>query len=254
MTVAKEALAQNPDSKVQTLQALESEKRIRLLSGGPPLSGPTDVDKIGVLPWQVVLYVAGDAPNAALEFISFILEYKLQKGTLTTMPRLPLHCPNGALQGSLPAPWTDACVSDASIQLPKPFATYPPRGRRHVLCQLERKGDDEDGPYIFSIFGNIYPFRNRFDEHQVAGAQLDLEEGDETTARSQEYVRYVEFDDLEEGKESMTTIFEKCLMGLPLYFINMTSQEDEVASWLLDRSDVVLGDLVKVNAAGTPEH
>eukprot|EP00434_Breviolum_minutum_P001733 symbB.v1.2.001539.t1/scaffold72.1/size350636/10 len=126
----------------------------------------------GILPWQTCVYAAGETPVEALKFIHFILSHPVQHGILPAMPELSVEVIGGNL-GSLPEP----CVLNETPVVdpaPKPFSVVPPRGRRHVLAQLEQKAvegedsqareeeqDDEEQQggscYVFSVFGGIYP-------------------------------------------------------------------------------------------------
>jgi hypothetical protein len=62
MLTVKEFLVNNPDPNARDLQGLETVHHLRVLSGVPPVTGPTDVDGVGVQKWQTVIYAAGDGP------------------------------------------------------------------------------------------------------------------------------------------------------------------------------------------------
>ena len=234
----KEALASNQDPNVQDLKALEQVQQVRLISGGPPLEGHMDQDGVGIQRWQTVIYAAGEDPSRALDFIYLVLEYKLRRGILAVMPNLVVGFPNGGFQGPLQGPWQlTAMTSDTDA--PKPFAALPPRGRRHVLAQLEIKEGSEDKKYLFTLFGNLYPFRGRLEELQVSAAELDL--GAEGGAQ---HIRYLEFTDLDQGEALLNPVLEQGLLRLPIYFINATKAvDDEVAAWILAQPGVVLGEV-----------
>ena len=239
LLAAKEALLNHPNPNIKDLPTLEALHHIRLMSGGPPLSGEMDVDGVGVQRWQTVIYAAGDGPTVALDFMYFILEHKLRRGMIASMPRLLLQMPCGGFQGPLQGPWQVNTVADANA-MPRAFAALPPRGRRHVLAQLEHEGDIEESKYRFFLRGGLYPFRTRLDELQVPAAQLDLV--DDHGAPKQEYIRIVEFAGLEEGEGLLTAILEQALLRLPVYFINATEEEDDaVADWILQQPGVVPG-------------
>jgi hypothetical protein len=236
MSTIKEFLANNPDPKARDIQGLETNNHLRVLSGGPPLTGPTDVDGVGVQRWQTVIYASGDDPWAPLDFVHRVLLYKVSKGYLPHMPNLVLHLPDGGFQGPLHQPWHlgDAADSAAS-NLPKPFAACPPRGRRHVLAMLEKEEIDENTQYTFCVYGGIYVFRSRFDELKIAAGDVPLD------ATTQIYVRFVKFAGLDDGETHLTSVLEGCLLRLPIYFMNRTGQDDdEVAQWILEQPGVML--------------
>ena len=238
MLGVKEFLLNNPDPNARDLQGLEKTHHIRVLSGAPPVTGPTDVDEIGVQKWQTVTYPPGDDPSAILDFVHQVLLYKVSKGHLTHMPNLVLHLPNGGFQGPLHHPWQLGDAADcAANALPAPFAASPPRGRRHVLAMLEKEEfDDGSTKYSFCVYGGIYVFRSRFDELRVAAGEVPLD------ATTQVYVRFVKFADLEDGEGLLTSILEGCLLRIPIYFMNRTGQEDdEVVQWILEQPGVMLG-------------
>ena len=179
----------------------------------------------------------GSTPNAALEFIHLVVQHKVRSGTIT-MPQFAVHLfADQNIQA--PAPWQVVPPADMPDPMPSPFLALPPRGRRHVLCQLERQApekqeedSDEEGErqegvkYIFSVFGGIYAFRGRFEEHSIQGAQVQVD------PNTQEYVRMVEFSGLEEGKSSLTDILQNCLQQIPVFFVNMAGSQDEAPETL----------------------
>jgi hypothetical protein len=70
-------------------------------------------------------------------------------------------------------------VEAPGTSAPHPFDAAPPRGRRHLIVQME--DDDEDG-YDFMFFGATWGFRGEFDAAGIEGGQVD-------TGGSKEYVR-----------------------------------------------------------------
>ena len=237
LNAAREALLHHPDERVRSLQQLEAHKMVKLIVGAPPTTGSNDQDKVGIVTWNPVLYVAGPTPNAALEFIHLVVQHKVRSGGIT-MPQFAVQ-PFADQDIQAPAPWQVVPPADMLDPMPSPFLALPPRGRRHVLCQLERQapekqeeGSDEerDGQegvkYIFSVFGGIYAFRGRFEEHSIQGAQVQVD------PNTQEYVRMVEFSGLEEGKPSLTDILQTCLQQIPMFFINMAGSDDEAPETL----------------------
>ena len=245
LAAAREALGQHPNQDVRTLQDVEARLGVRLVLGGPPVSGGRlDVDGVGVQPWRTVLYAMGQDVRYALDFVHLVLAHKAQKGAIARMPHLAVHFVGRRAQNmTLPGPWQKAVDS---IHLPPAFAALPPKGRRHVLCQLEWKSghDEEDSAgelppkYVFSVFGNAYPFRTYFDGRGIAGAQLE----ESASGDTRQYVRYVEFESLDQCTEVVGAILIECLHGLPVFFVNMVSADDPVAQWLLAQESVERGE------------
>lgn len=233
LSAAREALLSYPDESVRNLQDLEAKKMVKLILGAPPASGPVDQNKVGVAAWNTVLYVAGPTPNAALDFIQLVVQHKVRSGALPMPPMAVQMCAGDDFD--VGAPWETVSPTEATSPMPSPFLALPPRGRRHVLCQLERQVMEKEETneesseehvvevvrYIFTVFGGIYAFRGRFEEHSVRGAQVVI------APNTQEYVRMVEFSHLEEGKPSLTDILEGSLQQTPVYFINMAGTHDE---------------------------
>ena len=153
---------------------------------------------------KLAFMLRGKPHVEALKFIHFILSHKVHHGILPTMPELSVDVIGGNLR-NLPEP----CLNNTAVvdPAPKPFSVVPPRGRRHVLAQLEKKGVEVEGEdsqareeeqdeeeqhggscYVFSVFGGIYPFRARFGENSIAGAHVKLgADGD----GGREYLRYM---------------------------------------------------------------
>ena len=122
---------------------------VKLIVGAPPTTGSNDQDNVGIVTWNPVLYVAGPTPNAALEFIHMVAQHKVRSGAITMCLQIRTSKPQ---------------CHGRSDPMPSPFLALPPRGRRHVLCQLERQApekQEEDSDeeregqqgvrYIFSV-------------------------------------------------------------------------------------------------------
>lgn len=46
---------------------------------------------VGDVDWQVILHCVGATPTTALEFVEFVLQYKLQEGSLSMPPARKVH-------------------------------------------------------------------------------------------------------------------------------------------------------------------
>ncbi len=239
MAVAQAALQEHPDAQVRSLQDLETTLLTRLVTGGPPPSGPSDPDQVGVLDWQLALYCGGATPTAALDLVHFILQYKIKKGTLLKLPDLQVvHVAGRSAAFALPEPWR--LVDTGGIEVPKPFTVLPPRGRRHVLAQLEPRSqcEGEEGQqskYTMTFFGGIYHFRAAFDLNHIPGGFVSTGADED----QREYVRYVEFTPDATALQGVILVLEEVLKRLPVYFVNMTKPNDEMAMWLRQQPSIV---------------
>lgn len=234
LTALKTYLEQQPDSTVKTPQDMEDNWGIRVLNGGPPMTGERDPDNVGILPWQAAIYCAGETPQKALELIVDILRHR----NLSAMPPLFLWCQQ-KLNFEPPTPWVTC--EPALIQPPTPFAAPPPRGRRHIICQLERQRNSseteetEEIKYMITTFGGIYTFRSRFDQQMIQGERVTAAEGDKAN-----YVRYLE--DLkpncQQSRRRVESLLVDVLMKVPVYLINAVGSRDPMATWVLSLDTV----------------
>ena len=213
-----------PNPLVRSLKDLEEVQQLRLVIGGPAKNGENDPDGVGLVDWQLVIYSGKGGVNAALDFVHFVMQHKVMKGYLDSMPALQARVVEpAATVHTLPTPWS--LLTGDSVAPPLPFCALPPKGRRHVLCQLDRQ---EDGGHMLTFFGGIYHFKDRFETHGIQGALLAT-----GTAGERDYVRYVDCSvDEATSRQRATTVLESVLLGLPLYFINSAGSDDPMAAWL----------------------
>lgn len=224
LTVLKDALLEHPDPRVRAPKDLEEVLQLRLIVGSPPQSGPSDPDRVGFVDWQPVIYASN--LNTALTFIHFMLEYKVQKDLLPSMPELAVYVTSDNAPAP-PAPW-QAVTPGRITSLPSPFCVLPPKGRRHVLAQLEKDTEDKEGEedsqnsttsaeYILTFRGNLYPFKEQFDDKEVPGTFVEMD-----ATGQKDYARFLQFSpDDEKAKIQVQSVLEIVLQGMPIYFINM---------------------------------
>lgn len=255
LAVAREAVQTHPNPNVRDLHQLESILQVRLLNGAPPQNGPLDPDGTGLEAWQVVLYAA--SVSAALEFVQLVLSHKVTKGHLLQLPALHVASPDDSVD-AVPQPWKS---SHYPLHGPKAFTALPPRGRRHILCQVELRqpaarttnsqdsgqaeettmdvgADDSTEPiYTISIFGGIYPYRELFDAANISGGHIAQPGG------NRDYVRFLEVHNDDQGRNKLKSIFEQVLLHVPVYLIDCTqTPNDEMVSWLGGLPSVELGE------------
>lgn len=243
LTVAKDALQEHPDTRVRTLRDLETVLQVRLIVGSPAQAGPSDPDEVGFVDWQVVLY--STSLPAALAFIHFILDYKAQKGYASRVPDLAVHAVDADV-GALPDPWI--LLADSSFIPPKPFSVLPPKGRRHVILQLEQSKEGKPGvqseeedeadekeemTYLLTFYGGIYHFKDRFEDLGVPGALVAI-----NASEQKDYVRYLEIKLDPQSQDQVLMVLDCVLKGIPLYFVNMLGDADPMALWLQEQPSV----------------
>ena len=226
LATANEVLQEHPDHRLRSLRDLEEVQQLRLVIGMPAKSGENDPDGVGLVDWQLALYSGQGGVEAALDFIHFVLQQKVSKGYLTTMPALQSSVMAPAAPQSLPAPWQE--LSGDSVAMPLAFSALPPKGRRHVVCQMDRLERDADAGYTVSFFGGIYHYKDGFERQRIQGTLLPI-----GAASKRDYVRYLEcgMDDAA-AKKRIAGVLESVLLKLPLYFINGAGCDDPMATWL----------------------
>ena len=238
LAVVKDALLEHPDARVRSLKDVESILKVRLVVGSPAHEGPSDPDGVGLLDWQVAVYSQG--LGAALDFIKFIVEYKVRQGVLNAIPELLAHVADG--NGTpLPAPW-EQVTGSTTVPMPKPFSALPPKGRRHVLAQLERqeaREEDNQAPiYTMAFYGNLYPFKDGFEDAGIPGGYAAT-----NAAGQRDYARYLEFTAEASSERKLRLVFEDILKGMPVYFIDMVGEDDAMAAWVRQQPSVVQGEV-----------
>ena len=172
------------------------------------------------------------------------------------MPELavhPAHTGRSSLP-FLPPPWRK--VDGNAFALPKPFGALPPRGRRHVLAQLERleepnsqgngpeEGEDAEGhsnrrrgnaTHTITFYGHLYPFKERFDQSSIPGSLARMNPASE----QKEYVRFLDLKMDDASKQKVREVLEDTLKGHPLYLINMAGAADPMAAWLQQQQTIL---------------
>ena len=244
LTSVKEMLEKEDDQEVKTLAEMEAKWHVRIITGAPQSTGRSDPDKVGIAEWAPALYCGGISPVKGLEVIRKTLEMKAQGQRFAqALPQLKVWTP-GALAFQLPDPWV-AC-KPTEIVAPGPFKVQPPRGKRHVLAQLElqpketEQESDEEEPvkYMLSFFGGLYPFREAFEYHQIVGVQVAKADG------QKDYIRVLDNLDPRDGKSEsrIRVVLGDILYGMPVYFVNKTPPSDMMAVLVLSMKSVVHGE------------
>ena len=258
--VCREALQQHPNENVRDPLHLETEMHIRILSGAPPQTGHPDPDGVGLEAWLPVVYAP--TPADGMNIVHFIMKHKISAGQVLQMPHLialfPAEQPTEV--PTVPVPWV---VQPKHTLQMKPFNALPPRGRRHVLMQVEladvlptqgsppanhEAADSEDeqtqkndlpiSTYAIMFFGSLYSFRELFDAANIQGGTVPRPDG-----TKDEYVRHMKATYSDDDKQKLKTILEQVLLKVPVYLIDHTeSRDDPLVSWMLTQPSVHLGE------------
>ena len=259
LTMCREALQNHPNEKVRDTLQLESELHIKILNGAPPQSGPADPDGVGLEAWHPVIYAP--TPADGMNMIHFIMQHKVNAGHLLQMPQLIALFPDEDNSTSAPPPWV---TQQQHILQATTFKALPPRGRRHVLLQVElatenteqhsiaanqeaASSEDEESSqtgkelnksYSITIFGGIYGFRELFDAANIQGGLVPQPDG-----TKDEYVRHLKVTPTDEGRSKLTAILDQVLLRIPVYLIDQTDQQDDpFVNWLLGQPSVYMGE------------
>jgi hypothetical protein len=125
LATANEVLLEHPDDRIRSLKDLEEVQQLRLVIGMPAKTGQNDPDSVGLVDWQLAIYSGKGGVNAALDFIHFVLQKKINKGYLGSLPALQARVMAPAAHQPLPTPWQE--LSDDSLAMPMPFSALPPK-------------------------------------------------------------------------------------------------------------------------------
>ena len=218
------------DAELASLDDLETKKGIRIaLSGG---SIERDPDDIGVKPWRLAMYARTASPESVLEMLSSFVREKAKglEFSGADMPELKITSQSAALLAApAPQPWT---AEPAGSVHPNPFDAAPPKGRRHLLLQVEK--EDTDGMYSIMFLGNTWPFRDAFESAGVTGGYVDGGE-------KKEYVRCMQGLELcETDKARIASVLgERVLRKHAVFLLDETSgPEDDMVRWLVSQPSV----------------
>eukprot|EP00972_Heterocapsa_arctica_P115527 16448235-Heterocapsa_arctica.AAC.1 len=127
------------------------------------------------------------------------------------------------LPGSMPEGWGMEPVGTVG---PHIFDAAPPRGKRHMILQVEKA--EADGEYSLLFMGNTWAFRAQFDGMGIAGGHVECD-------GHKEYVRCLQGVGLaQDSKDRVTQVLGSgVLNGHALIIFNETADsDDEMISWL----------------------
>ena len=118
LDAARAALRVHPDASMKTLEQLQQNHHVKLLSGGPPSSGDPDPDGMEFTPWQPVIYAAGESPMPILELLQYLVKHHCTCGHWRHTPPLAIRIQE----------WTWAAKPATAMDAP-----LPPKHERHRL-------------------------------------------------------------------------------------------------------------------------
>jgi hypothetical protein len=249
ISTACRALVHHPAAEIHDLKTLFKEAKVKVLAGAPPEpgKGSTDPDRVGILDWVPVLYVAGAGPLEGLTVIKLVMEEKVRMGLMPQLPTFSLHwelATGEALpQVDIPALWTSV-LSNAPRHWPQPdtclqspFSVLPPVGRRHVLACIQMAAKRGAGQYDLFLFGGIYYFREAFDRLKVPCRKMPI-----PSLGHADWVRLLYGFNLGDAmKVHIKKILEEALRSVPLFLVNgIEDAQDPLVQWLLEQPSVYL--------------
>ena len=229
LNVISDTLRNYPDTNITDLKSLEQHMKIRVLNGAPSQQKEdNDPDGMQFHPWRPVLYVGDDNLNPFLDLVHRVLQHKVDSAQILEMPVLQVqsNCSQwNPSQEELPQPWQ--LLRTEAEWMPNIFKVLPPRGRRHVVCQLEAAEDEQ---YDLMFLGGLYIFREKFDAQQVPYGYHKT--SDPTEKRI--YVRLLKIKNNEEGREKIIRVLDNILHHMPVYFYHyIDDKKDPMLAWLL---------------------
>ncbi|CAE7362405.1 unnamed protein product [Symbiodinium sp. CCMP2592] len=229
LQVVNDTLRNYPDPNITDLKSLEQHMKIRVLNGAPSQQKEdNDPDGMQFNPWRPVLYVGNENPNPLLDLVYRVLQHKVDSAHILDMPALQVqsNCSHWSpTQEDLPQPWQ--LLRTEPEWMPNIFRVLPPRGRRHIVCQLEAA---EDEHYDLMFLGGLYIFRDKFDAQQVPYGFHKT--ADPTEKRI--YVRLLKVKNDQEGKEKVLRVVDNVLYHMPVYFYHyIDDKKDPMLTWLL---------------------
>ena len=236
VTVVNDMLRNHPDSNIIDTKGLEEQQKIRILNGAPSQQvADNDPDNMNFIPWRPVFYVAGDKLTHFFDLVHRILKYKVEMAHLLEVPSLQVQSKTRdwlQSEDELPEPWQ--LIHTDPEWLPSVFKVLPPRGRRHILCQLEAAEDDE---YALMLMGGMYLFRDRLDSHKIQGGFAPSTDPTE----KRQYVRILKVTDTEEGRQKISSLMERVFHNMPVYFFHyLHDKNNPLLKWILSQSNFIL--------------
>lgn len=85
-----------------------------------------------------------------------------------------------------------------------------------------------------ALDGNLYPYKDRFEAKGIPGALVPINASDK-----KDFARYMEAKMDQTSLQKICSVFEDVLVGLPLYFVDMTEEGDPMASWFKQQASIV---------------
>ena len=163
---ANDALRNYPDSNVTNLKSMEQHLKIQIGNGATSQHEEHNhPDGMQFTPWPPMLWVGNDDFNPILDLTHRILEHKIDQGQILDMPVLKVqsNCPQWEpTQEDLPQPCQ--LLHTEPEWIPNIFKVLPPRGRKHIVCQLETAENDH---YNLMFLGGRHVFRQQFHTQQI---------------------------------------------------------------------------------------
>ena len=205
----------------KSVRELENQCAIKLV-----ITTTEDQDGIGTfVQWRVAFYVGGQAPDALNNFLLLLDEFWTFKAKTLGHFDVHLHPHSGIDLASVKddLEFEHCTLEEPTAELPLGvFEAHPVGAKRILTCHIQPQSDDT---FDLLISGYSWPYRQRFDQHGIAGS-YHSSDGD----AKQEYYRVKKGIDVSEGdqKESVLQMLgDKVLNNLAVRVVVDRSDEIE---------------------------
>ena len=243
LATAQAALQNTPYDGISDLMTLEREKGIRLQDNMPRASG-VDPDGVGVQAWLATIYCAGHSPEAGLDFLKFLTNFKKDMGELREMPACILTQQEEAWPyDEMPKGWTYKQIPHHHI---KPFSSKPPHGRRHLLMHLQKEPQASGATYVLTLRGDVYSHRKNLKEMGMKSQFMQLDNG------RNDFVQSMRITNTEPDKEMIRHLLQQAVSETPIYLMDQTNTTDDtLVQWLQDQPTIYLKGSPKETRTGS---
>ena len=229
------ALREHPNPLLRTLKSHETHTHIRILTGAPPVSEDPDPDGLGFVPWEPVVYGAGQTPAAILHFIHFLAVHRKTSGQWTEVPPLIARIKAWPRHRPPPLPWQ--LREQPNMNLIPCFRAVPPSNRQHVLCQVEYIHAPKS--HALTFYGNLRPYLKLFNKENTPAGSIPAKD----SMGKPMYVRHLQVNADGQDKLRVLSVLQNVLCKLPVYLIDATErEEDEMSAWLAAQENVILAE------------
>jgi hypothetical protein len=181
----------------KSARELESQCGIKLV-----ITTTEDQDGIGTfVQWRVAFYVGGAATDALNNFLLLLDEFWAFKAKTLGHFDVHLHPHSGIDLAPVKddLEFEHCTLEEPASELPLGvFQAHPVGAKRILTCHIQPQSDDT---FDLLVSGYTWPFRQRFDQHGIAGS-YHANDGD----AKQEYYRVKKGIDISEGEQKESVL------------------------------------------------